>query len=630
MCGICGIKGASSQQAGQYLERMLGSLYHRGPDEEGSYYGNDDICFGMRRLCIIDLHTGSQPLYSEDRDIVIVCNGEVYNFKQLKNDLIGKGHHFCTQSDVEVLIHLYQEYGVDCLRFVKGMFSFALWDQRKRQLFMARDRFGIKPLYYYCRDGIFAFSSEIKALLTLPFIKKELDPHAMDLYFSLGYVPSPFAIFKNIHKLEPANCLIYADKEVKITRYWDLEKTHKGSAVSPAGIQGQFRWLLEQAVKEHLVSDVPLGIFLSGGIDSTTLVALARKAFRGSLRTFSIGFEEATFDESRYSFLASRYFQTDHHHHVFTLQDFMDNFNNVVHCLDEPLADLSIFPTYMLSKFSRQNIVVALSGEGGDELFMGYPTYRAHRYMQFFAGLPYFMKKAFNNFIQSLPTSFRYFSLDFKLKQFARGLAYNDPAVRHMVWMSSFSDSDKETMFSAEFKNHAMSNQGRLTEFINRFSKGFDTKQMHKLIQYIDMFTYLSDDLLVKADRASMFSSLEARVPYLDHALVEFVWSVDYSLVYQKRLLKNAVKDIVPGEIIHRPKKGFPIPFSLWFANKKFFAKVEEFFDKDFIDKQNLFDYSYVNECVKEHLSYKKDNGKKIGTYLMFQLWYKHWYEGSV
>ena len=622
MCGICGLVGKFKESEKRiYLKNMLSSLKHRGPDEEGTYF-DEDLSFGIRRLSVIDLNTGSQPIFNEKKDIVIVCNGEIYNFRELREKLRSR-HHFYTNSDTEVLIHLYEEYGTNLLKYIKGMYAFVLWDRDKRFLFMARDRFGIKPLYYYCQNGIFVFGSELKALLKLPFVSKELNKKALSLYFSLEYVPSPYSIYKKIYKLPPASYATLKNGKLIIRRYWNLSHTRIKDNLSFRDAVDKFKELFNNSVQEHLISDVPLGIFLSGGLDSSSLVAMAKGAKAQNISTFSIGFEEESFDESKYAKSISEYFGTDHYNYIFTCDDFINSFYKVMHSLDEPLADLSIFPTYMLSKFSRKYIKVALSGEGADELFMGYPTYIAHKYIDIFNKLPAALKYIIKRTAASLPVSFRYFSFDFKLKRFTEGVGQSEPALRHLSWMRTFSYRDKNMLFDKKGYLQELVNEDILNKYWQNLTGEVVSLDKYRLIQYLDIFTYLSEDLLVKADRASMLSSLEVRVPYLDHRLIEFVWSLKTRFIYQKRLLRGVMKDILPREIICRPKHGFPIPFSSWIRNKRFLKLFKVYFDKGFVERQKLFNYDYINLLLKDHLAGKRDNRKKLRTYIMFQSWFK-------
>ena len=617
MCGICGINKNNSER----ISGMLEAMRYRGPDEEG-VYADESVSLGIRRLSIIDLKTGSQPMYNENRSIAVVCNGEIYNFKSLREDLSGKGHSFYTNSDTEVLAHLYEEYGKDCLRHIKGMFAFALWDKDKEELFIARDRFGIKPLYYYNKNGLFAFASEAKALLSLPFVSRAMNFEALDLYLSLEYVPSPYSIWQVIHKLKPAHYMVYKNNVLEIRKYWNLGNRSQGERLSYPDARDRLEAMLDNSVSEHLVSDVPLGIFLSGGIDSSALTALAVRHLGQKISTFSMGFKERSFDESKYALYASRCFGTRHYNYMFGINDFTDSFNDVASRLDEPFADMSIFPTYMLSRLSREHIKVTLSGEGGDELFMGYPTHRAHRYINLLNNLPVKIRGFFRHAVNALPVSSDYFSLDFKLKQLAKGMGEPDPVLRHMSWMAAFSDTEKRDLLYGNFSRERTVSA---CDFFKAIAEEPGAETIHKTIQFLDIFTYLSEGLLVKSDRASMFSSLEVRVPYLDHELAEFTWGLDSGMIYRKRLLKDAVKGLVPANILSRAKKGFPIPFSAWIRDKRFFDTIKEFFDRSFIEKQGLFVYGYVKSILNDHLSGKRDNRKKLRVYLMFQAWFKYW-----
>ncbi len=626
MCGICGLIGLSPKEDGKiFLDNMLKSLSYRGPDEEGKHF-DEDVLLGIRRLSIIDLKTGSQPIYNEDKSIVLICNGEIYNFYILREKLIKKGHKFYTQTDTEVIIHLYEELGIDCLRELKGMFAFALWDKEEKLLFLARDRLGIKPLYYFNNSGMFAFASELKALLELPFITKILNLKAVDLYFSLEYVPAPLSIFKDIYKLKPGYYLTYKNPLINIKSYWNLDYIENSKNISLAEAEEKLKYLLEESIKEHLLSNVPLGIFLSGGIDSSTLTAFICRISSQRLNTFSIGFADRSFDESRYAQLVSHYFNTQHHHYIFTLKDLINVFPEVTKIMDEPLADLSIFPTYLLCKFSRQFVKVVLSGEGADELFMGYPTYRAHRYMLGYQIIPEFLRKfIITPLINYLPVSFEYFSLDSKLKQFLKGQFLKNPCLRHLLWMGSFSSLDKENLFNEELNLKREKSEGSLKGYIKSLFDGREVPAILKAIQYLDIFSYLSEDLLVKADRAGMASSLEIRVPYLDYKLVEFLWRLPSKLIFQKRLLKYSMRNDLPLEIIKRLKKGFAIPFSNWIRDRVFFTLIKELFMQDFIDRQNMFNYRYIKALLDEHISKKRDNRKKLRTYIMFQVWYRNY-----
>ncbi len=626
MCGICGTKGLSLNDFQNDFKNMLASLVHRGPDDEGRYCDAEEGLFlGIKRLSIVDLTaTGAQPIYNEDKSLVLICNGEIYNFSLLKEELIKKGHRFYTKTDTEVIIHLYEDMGERCLTRLKGMFAFALWDKKNKLLFIARDRLGIKPLYYYASKGIFVFASELKALLKLPIISKELDLAAIDLYFSLEYIPSPFSIFKNIYKLKPGYFLMYKDSQIKIASYWNLENsTNSIKNITFSEAAEKLEYLLKASVKEHLLADVPLGVFLSGGLDSSSLTAFASQNLSGKCETFSLGFTEDSYDETKYAKATSKFLSTNHHHHTFTLRDFIGIFPRVTCSLDEPLGDLSVFPAYLLSEFSRKFVKTVLSGEGADELFMGYPTYLAHKYIDGYRQIPLAIKKSFLNILGAyLPVSFKDLSFDFKVRQFIRGGFLQNPCERHLSWMGSFLPSEKLLFYREGLRNYGT--KKAIQDYCELLFPDKMINEGLKRIQYLDIFSYLSEDLLVKADRIGMAASLEVRVPYLDHNLVEFIWSLPQEFIFQKRLLKFIMKRYLPTEIARRPKKGFGIPFAQWLNRKEFFDLIEIFFREDFIKKQDLFNYEYVKQMLNEHLARKKNNRKKLGTYIMFQAWYQN------
>jgi len=623
MYGICGIKGLIFEERNRYVDDMLNVLCQQGLDRE-SKYSNEDVSLGIRGPNSEGLNTDSQPIYNENKNVIVMCIGRICNLPILKGDLIKKRHDFVSNSDAETIIHLYEEHGVECLKYIKGMFSFALWDKNEKKLLIVRDRFGSKPLYYYEKNGIFAFSSELKGLFKLPFINKELDIQAVNLYFSLEYVPSPYSIFKNVYKLKPAHYISYKNDSIEINKYWNLDAIDTNSNISFDEAKDRLMQLLRSSIKERIASGVSSGIFLSGGIDSSTLVALSKEFCSQNLTTFSIGFEEKSFDESKYAFTVSKYFGTKHYNYIFTVDDFINNFYDVANFFNEPFADLSIFPTYMLSNFSRQHVSSVLSGEGGDELLMGYPTYIAHQYVNLFNKFPDFLKKISKRLIDQLPVSHRYFSFDFKIKQFVKGTDIRDPVLRHFLWTGAFSDSERKMLFNKKQDGCDLMNYG----IINQLSKNLKDLNSHsenRIIQCLDILN-LCDNVLVKSDRAGMFSSLEIRMPYLDHQLAEFVLSLKPEFIYQKRLLKKAMSGILPKKILTRPKKGFPIPFSAWLNNSKVLKMVECLFDKNFLKKQGLFNCSYPNSLLKEHISGKSDNRKKLRTYIMFQSWYRNWF----
>lgn len=625
MCGICGIAGELNNKKfyENTMPKMLESLYHRGPDDEG-VFKDKDIIFGARRLSIIDLVNGHQPMSNEDQTLWIVFNGEIYNFLELRELLQKKGHIFKSRTDTEVILHLYEEEGPDCVRRLNGMFAFSIWDKKNTRVILARDRFGIKPLYYTFINNILVFASELKAILTFPEIRKEIDPAALDSYLSLEYVPSPKSILKNIYKLLPAHILIYKNGDMDIKRYWSLEsKDHTGPRDESDVKQALFS-LLKKSVKGCSISDVPIGVYLSGGIDSSSIIAISREVFAQTLKTFSIGFEEDSFDESRYSKQVSSLFNTEHKHRVFDSDDAISILPEISRMLDEPLADGSIFPTYILSRFSRQDITVALSGDGGDEVFAGYPTYQAHAFIKYYRRLPLFIrKKIIERLINKMPVDYRNFSLDFVAKRFISGADIDEPLPRHMIWMSAFTEADKSCLYNGWLKGQLEDKLNFLTFFgLNRETDDIT------LFQKLDMESYLKDDLLVKIDRSSMMNSQEVRVPYLDHELVEFVFNLPSHLRLNrfrtKYLLKETMKDYLPKGIIKRRKKGFGMPIAFWIKNQ-LKEYILDMLNEDRVKREGLFDYKYIKKILNEHLENKVDNRKKIWALFMFELWHNNY-----
>lgn len=625
MCGICGFmsSGKFSISKQDIILNMLEAIHHRGPDDKG-FLIKEDVALGIARLSIIDLISGHQPIHNEDSSIWIVCNGEIYNFPELKNNLSEKGHIFYTKTDTEVIIHLYEEYGRDCVNKLNGMFAFAILDSNKSELFLARDRFGIKPLYYADFNGQFIFASEIKAILKFPDFKRELDFVAMDQYFTFEYVPAPRSIFKSIKKLPAAHTLVYKNNNFYINKYWDINFLKKFNFTSEKETEERLLELLKSVIKRHLFSDVPLGIFLSGGIDSSAITALTSILSGKKINTFSIGFSEESFDETKHIQQISKLYNTKHYHRIFEFKDLFGLLPEAGRFLDEPLGDASFFPTYLLSKFAKQNITVALSGEGGDELFAGYPTYQAHNLAGYYRLIPAFIRaNIIERLVMALPVSIDDFSFDFKTKRFISSASL-PVSMRHIEWMGSFNRQDKTELYADDLKvilEKENSLNGEDDYFNNVSSGGILDK-----LQYFDIKTYLQDDLLVKTDRASMANSLEVRVPYLDYELAEFVFSLPPYLRLNKfktkYIFKKAVRSLLPENIINRKKKGFGIPVAVW-LKKELKEFILEVLNKD--NKMKLFNQLYIKNLLYQHFSGNIDNRKKIWTLFMFELWWNEY-----
>jgi asparagine synthase (glutamine-hydrolysing) len=606
------------------LLAMTAALRHRGPDDDGFYVeqGEDGtgVGLGFRRLSIIDLETGDQPIANEDGSVQIVFNGEIYNFPELRRELQSRGHRFATAADTEVIVHLYEEEGPRCVGRLNGMFAFALWDAKARELLLARDRFGKKPLYYAEVDGGLLFASELKALLPHPRCPRELDLDAFSRYLALEYVPTPFSIFAGVSKLPGGHLLRWRRGSTSIERYWDVPFHGDIEPVDEDQYAEELTGLLRAAVKRRLISDVPLGAFLSGGIDSSSVVALmASELPSRDIKTFSIGFEDQSFDESAHARRVADHFGTDHHEDVFTARTMLDLLPTVADFLDEPFADASILPTYLLSRFTRDSVTVALGGDGSDELFAGYPTFPAERVARFYRVPRLLHENVIVPVVERLPVSTRNFSLDFKAKRFLRG-ARLPAEVRHPVWLGSFTPDELGSLLAGAPSDPY--EEQRLA-----YAAAPTADPLERLI-YLYAKTYLQDDILVKVDRASMACSLEVRAPFLDPELVSFLGRVPPRLklrrLQTKRLLKTAMGSLLPRGIADRPKKGFGIPIAEWFKGPLREALLDEL-SPDRLRRQGLVNAREVERLLSEHLSGAADHRKQLWTLFVFQLWRDRW-----
>jgi asparagine synthase (glutamine-hydrolysing) len=629
MCGILGFltKRASDIPDLGVLRSMRDLLVHRGPDDQGEFVRPIDekgpfVFLGHRRLSIIDLGGGHQPLSNENETVWVIFNGEIYNFKELRSRLEILGHRFRTNSDTEVIAHAYEEYGERCLQYFNGMFAIGIWDEPRRRLFLARDRLGKKPLYYSFVNGNFLFASELKAIVAYPKFSREIDPLSFMKYLFFEYIPSPHTIFKAARKLPPASYLILEENGIRVNEYWSPFNSKKmGEQLSECEIEAQLVELLRQSVRRRLISDVPLGVFLSGGIDSSSVTAFAQEEASEKVRTFSIGFEDSSFDESRFAVLASKCLYTDHHEQTMTPRDLLNLVPGLPDILDEPMADASILPTYLLSKFTRQYVKVALGGDGGDELFAGYPTYLAHKFARQFDKLKWNLQSTMISFGNLLPVSDANISFDFKVKKFLSGIGYPEE-IRNFVWLGSFSFQELRKVLS--FDLDAQFDPVQLTEEIQSYKKGFPLKDSTTLLQYLDLKLYLQEAILVKVDRASMSCSLEVRAPFLDHELVEFVMNLQSSLKLRrftsKYLLKKVMKNFLPKEVIHRKKKGFGVPIAKWVKGplRELFGDLLSY---DRIKQEGFLNPNYVSCLLRDHLANRRDNRKQLWTLLVWELW---------
>jgi len=632
MCGIAGWinlrQSDSNDGAEPVLHSMCERIVHRGPNSEGLWI-DDTVALGMRRLSIIDLVTGDQPVFSCDKSVIVMMNGELYNYREVRAELEKNGHKFTTKSDTEILPHLYEEYGDGLLEHVNGMYAFSLWDARAKKLIIARDRFGEKPLYYGVFDNKLIWASELKAIIAHPSVKPELDLNALRHYVSFDYVPAPMSIFKGIHKLPAAHVLTLENGEVRTRRYWDISfvkptVSDRRSRSETAGLTeeaGNLRDLLSDAVRMRLVSDVPLGILLSGGIDSSTIAAFATQHATERVKTFSIGFEEDSFDESKYARKVAKHLNTEHYEDKLSATTAGDLISEIGKWLDEPMSDGSLIPTVLLSQFVRKHVTVALGGDGGDELFAGYPMYYAHTVAAKYKSVPAFLRSGLiEPIINALPVSTNNMSFDYKAKRFVRAAKFDD-VERHHSWFGSFSIDQHAQLFSKDVLSQTDADIYReVRELVGKS----DAKNVIEQMQYADINYYLAEDILTKVDRAAMSVSLETRAPFLDPRVGQFAASipVEYKLKGKsgKVILKEAMKDLLPHDILHRPKKGFGIPIAEWLKGR-LNPLMHEMLDSKKLKEQGLFDAKYIERLISEHESGKASHHKELWTLLVFQLW---------
>lgn len=639
MCGIAGymnLTGNPVETGGRIpLASMCDSIKHRGPDEWGMQVVGPSA-LGMTRLSIIDLSTGKQPISNEDDSVWIVFNGEIYNFHALKAALLQKGYKFKTGTDTEVILHLYQEHGIGCLDHLEGMFAFAIYDKNQKRLLIARDRMGEKPLHYAIVNNHLVFCSEIKGILAYPGFKKEVDSFALRQYMALEYVPAPRSIFAGINKLPPASYLLVENGQIKTETYWQIPRQENQMGEKEA--LTRLKDLLDESIKLRLISDVPLGVFLSGGIDSSIITAMASKHVSHKLQTFSIGFEEASFDESTHAQAVADHIGTKHTMMRFKADDIVSSLSKLWQYLDEPLADASIIPTYLLSKMTKEHVTVALSGDAGDELLGGYPTYLAHNLAGYFNIIPSgVLHRLINPMVSMLPVSHNNLSFDFKVKRFL-GSVDKDAAERHFRWMGSIAPEKHKDLFTQEFRQKLTGAEPVTYEklvdqidwdYFGHVGRRYANGSLINSIMHLDLLTYLADDLLVKSDRASMAASLEVRVPFLAFPVVEFARQLPPDLKLKgfrtKYLLRKLAGEYLPESIVERPKKGFGIPVARWLQSD-LKPLVDRLLSREYIGEQNIFQWNTVSGLLDDHMNKRADRRKELWTMLIFQCWWDKYF----
>ena len=623
---MCGIVGYLNIDREDLASSMIDTLIHRGPDDRGVFFDKSiRLGLGHSRLSILDISMlGHQPMWSSDRQICLVFNGEIYNHLEIRERLKGK-YTFRSTSDTETIIYAYQEYGIDCFRMFEGMFALAIYDYQSSKLILCRDRLGKKPLYWFFDGEHFVFASELKALMKSEYFKKEIDIDSVSKYLIYDYVPTPFTIWKDVFKLEPATYMIFDGKRIEKNKFWDINKPVINETFDNA--KKNIDSMLDRSVSSRLISDVPLGIFLSGGLDSSTILYYAKR-HRDSVDTFSIGFNEKSFDESAYAKDVSRYFGTNHHEKIFSEKECASSIFEVLSKVDEPVADASIIPTYLLSKFTSEYVTVSLGGDGGDELFAGYPTFQAYKYYQFIKKFPDNLSNYFIKIICNvIPNNIDNFSLNEKIKYFFKYIGIDHRCV-HDRWLGSFRDDKLQDILSKDLSTKIDISKLYKSSTDAYYEINENEKGNKFLYQYLR--GYLMDEVMVKVDRATMLNSLEARSPFLDYRLVEYCMSLPYKYKLRgmntKYILKEIMRDRLPDGIVNRKKKGFGMPVAKWIN-----GDLKEVFDDYLSDKSlrecGLFNADYVKGLLRAHREGKENNRKELWNIFTFMFWYRSYFK---
>lgn len=614
MCGICGIISLEADRTvnGEDLIAMRDSMVHRGPDDAGLFI-DGNIGLGHRRLSIIDLSSGHQPMTNEDGSIIVVFNGEMYNFQDLRNHLIAKGHIFKTRSDTEVIIHAFEEFGENCLEHFRGMFAFAIWDKRKQQLFIARDRLGEKPLYYAQWGDTFLFASEIKGILAHPDARREIDQEALDLYFGFRYVPGPRTMFKGIAKLQPGHFLWIKNNAVHTQAYWDFN-TIQTRHLTQKTAEEEFTELLKESVKMRLMSDVPLGVFLSGGVDSSVVVALMSEMVEEPIKTFSVGYTgDAAENEFEFSRMVANLYKTDHHEFRLTADDFLDFLPKLAWHLDEPIADASTIPLFFISQLAKEHVSVVLSGEGADELLGGYYIYKKMLLLESLRTIPG------SGIVAGAASLAGRLLGNRKIERYANLLRL--PLEQRYTGVSQvFTEGERQRLFTGR----GGITPRALADVIAPYYARVQNRPSLDRMLYLDTKVWLPDDLLMKADKMTMATSVELRVPFLDHVLVEYAASLPVTSKIHanetKYLLKHAMETRLPRELLYRTKKGFPVPICRWLREKA--SVVREVLLDSGSACRMFCEPSFIEQIIRDHEQTQNDLSDLIWPFLVFEYWH--------
>ncbi|MFI5071714.1 MAG: asparagine synthase (glutamine-hydrolyzing) [Terriglobales bacterium] len=622
MCGICGklVFDRQSQVSRTVLKGMADSIEHRGPDDEGFYFSGQ-VGLGFRRLSIIDLGGGHQPLCNEDESVWIVFNGEIYNYQELRQFLLSKGHQFRTQSDTEVIVHLYEELGEACLERLRGMFAFAIWDNRRKSLFIARDRVGIKPLYYYHSNSSFIFGSEIKVILADPEVTPEVNPEMIDRILTFNYLPGEETLLKNIHKLAPGSCVLIKDGDVKIRQYWDLQVPQ--SSLSLTAAEEQLSAMLDESVRLHMISDVPVGFLLSGGVDSSAMLCMARGKTAGPLLSFTVGFSEPGItDERPYARLAAKAYGAEHHEMTISSKDFENFLPQYIWHMEEPVCEPPAVAMYYVSQLARKFVKVLISGEGGDEGFGGYQIYRNLLWLERLKSV----LKPMNGIVSKGLLRLNPYLKSSQIERFAPLLNMPFESYYHSGTSNAanFFKQNLDTLYSDEFAPHV--DRERSVNIVKKYLQNSEDRDLVNRMLYVDTKTWLVDDLLLKADKMTMANSLELRVPFLDHKILEFAASLPGKYKVHgfttKYILKRVLSNRVPQEILNRKKVGFPVPYNAWLR-----TDLKDWIRDLLLDRETLQRGYFNRNCIERLISQNTALGgsysKELFSLAVLELWHR-------
>ncbi|MGV6994871.1 asparagine synthase (glutamine-hydrolyzing) [Desulfovibrio desulfuricans] len=634
MCGIAGICQVDASpltpEAGQWVKAMTDRMSHRGPDGEGQW-SSGPVCLGHRRLSIIDLSGGGQPMHSADGQMTVTFNGEIYNYAELKEQLTALGGQFQTSSDTEVILEGYRIWGPDCLARFDGMFAFALWDNQQRRLFCARDRFGKKPFFYTVQHGRLYFASELTGIEQLRHLSLTMNPQAVMRYLAYEYVPTPHSVYTEVQSLPPSHMLLLQDGNLSISRYWDMPMPDESDRRSDNELCEELRFLLSRAVRRRMVSDVPLGVFLSGGIDSSIVAGLMARQSSTAIKTFSIGFSEASYDESRYARIVAKAFATDHHERVLSAEECADTLPGIISRMDVPMADASVAPTWLLSGVTREKVTVALGGDGADELWAGYEHYIGFKVAQWYNAAPSALRKGIiEPLAQLLPSSAGYINPRLAVATFLR--AAHAPAwQRVQTMLTAFTPDMQESILDSAFKAQQpgfLAPEVLFAPTREHYDHWQPQNAATPLARAFHVYArqFMLDDILVKVDRCSMLHSLEVRAPFLDKDAAEFAARLPVSRKLhgfkRKWLLKKAFAELLPDEILYRNKRGFQIPVAEWLRGRMR-PLMEDLLSESTLKAQGIFNHQAVRALMDEHVSGRADLRKPLWTLLVFQLWWR-------